>query len=322
VFGVVFLVGGMCLASLRAAPLRISIQFLLLRSQSVNIRSLLLALGFAAFPAVSSAQVLDLGGGGAFTNPINPTNTGRTLGWFWDNLSADQTVAATECNVGFFAIGTMSAGCTNQATGTLANQGHFVGGTGFGSGDGYQPPPFMFSGEYGYNLKLVGSLAGLNSEFGIFMIAEDGSYLFTAIPSFGAKVIGSTYSVGYGTDWGFYIRNTFNPATGGCLSPTNDCSDATGGYTGASFQQFVLMRSAGQDANGYYTYLAGAEDNRLDLMNNPNFYDSDYNDYIVEVTVVGTTTTPEPMSMALMATGLVGLAGAGFVQRRRRRNPV
>jgi len=34
-----------------------------------------------------------------------------------------------------------------------------------------------------------------------------------------------------------------------------------------------------------------------------------------------TTVTPEPMSMALMATGLVGLAGAGFIQRRRRRNP-
>jgi len=284
----------------------------------VNIKSLSLALGLAAFPAVASAQVLDLGGGGAFTNPINPSNAGRTNGWFWDNLSADQTVAATECNVGFFAIGTLDAGCTNQTPGTFANQGGFVGGTGFGSGDGYQPAPFMFSGQFKYNLRLVGAVAGKTSEFGIFTIADDGSYVFESIPSFGSKVINSTYTVLQGGDWGFYIRNSFNPSTGGCLSPTHDCSDATGGFTGSPFQQFVLMRSA-PGTDGSYKYLVGAEDNRLELLPNGSFYDSDYNDYIVEISV---STVPEPMSMALMATGLVGLAGASFVQRRRRRNTV
>lgn len=284
----------------------------------MSIKSLSLALGLAAFPAVASAQVLDLGGGGAFTQAINPSNAGRTNGWFWDNLSADQTVAATQCNVGFFAVGSLDAGCTNQTPGTFANQGGFSGGTAFGSGDGYQPAPFMFSGQYAYNLRLVGAVAGLNSEFGIFTLADDGSYVFTAIPSFGAKVINSTYSVLAGGDWGFYIKNSFNPAGGGCFSDDHDCSDATGGFTGTPFQQFVLMRSApGQ--SGEFKYLVGAEDNRLELLPNGSFYDSDYNDYIVEVTV---TTTPEPMSMALMATGLVGLAGAGYVQRRRRRNMV
>lgn len=284
----------------------------------MSLKSLSLALGLAGLPAVASAQVLDLGGGGAFTNPINPTNAGRTNGWFWDNLSADQRVGATECNVGFFAIGTLDAGCANQAPGTFANQGGFAGGTGFGSGNGYQPAPFMFSGQYKYRLRLVGSMAGRTSEFGLFSLADDGSYAFTAIPSFGAKQIGSTNQVLAGSDWGFYIRNTFNPATGGCLSPTHDCSDATGGYIGAPFQQFVLMRSAGPGPSGSFSYLVGAEDNRLGVLPNASFADSDYNDYIVEVTV----TTPEPMSMALMATGLVGLAGASFVQRRRRRNTV
>lgn len=278
----------------------------------MSIKSLSLAIGLIAMPAVASAQVLDLGGGGAFTNAINPSNAGRTNGWFWDNLSADQTIAATECNVGFFAIGTMDAGCANQAPGTFANQGGFAGGTAFGSGDGYQPAPFMFSGQYVYNLRLVGSLAGKNSEFGIFTIGEGGVYFFTAIPSFGSKLVGSTFQVQNGADWGFYIRNTFNPATGGCQAPDYDCSDATGGYTNSPFQQFVLMRSSG--VGGSYAYLVGAEDNRLELMPNASFYDSDYNDYLVEVTV-----TPEPLSMALMATGLVGLAGAGFIQRRRRR---
>ena len=279
----------------------------------MRISTLSLAVGLAAFPVAASAQVLDLGGCGAFTQPIGATNAGRTNGWFYDNLSADAQGAATECNVGYFALGTIDA-CGNMTPGTAANAGGFVGGTGFGSGDGFQPAPFMFSGQYTYNLRLVGAIAGKTSEFGIFTKAEDGSYIFNAIPSFGAKQINSTYTVLAGSDWGFYIRNTFNPSTGGCSSPNYDCSDATGGYSGAPFQQFVLFRSAG--GPGGFRYLVGVEDNGLELLPNGSFRDSDYNDYIVEV-----TTTPEPMSMALMATGLVGLAGAGFIQRRRRQNP-
>jgi len=282
----------------------------------VSLKSLSLVLGLAVVPAVASAQVLDLGGRRTFKKPITASNAGRGAGsWFYDNLSADKTSATSACNVGFFALGTMEAGCANQAAGTFANQGGFVGGTAFGSGDGFQPAPFMFSGGFDYNLRLVGSLAAKTSIFGIFTRSAGGAYSFNAIPSFGAKVVNSTFHVAAGSDWGFYIRNGFNPATGGCLSPTNDCSDATGGYTGAPFQQFVLMRSAG--GPGGFKYLVGAEDNALETLPNRSFRDSDYNDYMVEVTTV----TPEPMSMALMATGLVGLAGAGFIQRRRRRNP-
>jgi MYXO-CTERM domain-containing protein len=284
------------------------------------IRLASLALGLAIAPTVATAQVLDLGGGGAFTNTISPGNTGRATGAFWDNASADQTGAASQCNLGWFATGTLSAGCLNQALGTFANQGGFAGGSYWGEssgGDGRAPAPYMFSGKYSYDLRLVGSIAGLNSEIGIFTITGAG-YVFTPIVLFGNKVVGSTYQVASGADWGFYIRNSFNPQTGGCNSPDYDCSDATGTWPGDSdppWQQWALMRTSGPGKWGTLPdFLAGAEDNRLELLPNGFFYDSDFNDYIISVTV-----TPEPMSMALVATGLVGLAGAGLIRRRRER---
>lgn len=278
-------------------------------------RTLALALALAVLPALAPAQVLDLGDGGAFTNTISPSNAGRTVGAFWDNTSADENEAARACNIGFFAVGAFSAGCDNQSAGTFANQGGFAGGTYWGAGtDGTLPAAFMFSGAFSYNITLVGSVAGGMSEIGWFTRDAQGNYIFNPVIPFGTKQINTTINIGLGQDWGFYIKNDFNPATGGCKTDDYDCSDATGGYTAMPFQQFALFLNASLNEWGGKQYLVGVEDNALETMPNGNYFDSDYQDYILAVTV-----TPEPMTMALVATGLVGLAGAGLIRRRRER---
>ena len=58
-----------------------------------------------------------------------------------------------------------------------------------------------------------------------------------------------------------------------------------------------------------YEYVVGFED----LLGGG---DEDYNDAVFAVRGVGTTVTPEPLTMTLLATGLAGLSGAGLRRRR------
>ena len=268
-------------------------------------------LGLAVVASPGSAQILDLGDGGAFTNMVVPTHATRTFGAFWDNASADKSGAATDCNVGFFAIGTLDAGCANQTPGTFANQGGFNYYWGNGT-NGFGSPAFMFSGADGYTLSLLGPMAGRNSEIGIFTKSAAGGYVFQDIPAFSSKTVGSTFTIAPGQDWGFFIRNAFNPNSG-CAAFTN-CTDATGGFSTAPSQQFALF-SASNVNSGLGRYLVGAEDNGLELLPNGFFRDSDHNDYLISVTA-----TPEPLTMGLLATGLVSLAGVGYIRRRREQN--
>jgi hypothetical protein len=213
-------------------------------------------------------------------------NSGRATTEFWDNLSADGLLGPNACNVGYFASKTIVSTCTSMSPGTLANAlttqytQYLSGAAAPAPG---APAPFTFSGEQSYTLKLEGSIAGEESDIGYFYRDDDGVLQLKEIASFGAKSVGSTFTITpemvNGNPWGFYITNTFNVATGGCSSPDTDCSDAVGGFETQPFQQFALfLNSAGTK------YLVGAEDNALELLAGEEVRDSDYNDYLISVT--------------------------------------
>lgn len=92
-----------------------------------------------------------------------------------------------------------------------------------------------------------------------------------------------------------------------------------------------------QGLGRYYTYYSGAPSNNPDGVQHVQLWkiadgrygikvgfedlygggDKDYNDLVFEVSGVTHMVTPEPVTIALLGSGLVGLGGAGFVRRRR-----
>ena len=234
--------------------------------------------GFPAFVVVPTPAEVTVPGGdpGAFLAGFTADNSGRATTEFWDNESADNNPLAVACNIGFFATGTMDPDCSNEQPGSDANQGGFAGGSIWGNliGARIDPAAFMFDGSYSYTVTLRGSYAAGTSEVGWFTKAG-GVYTFNPVAGWGSKTIGTTINIPAGADWGFYIKNSFNPQNNGCSPNDTDCSDASGGFDTEPFQQFALFLNSAQDK-----YLVGVEDNKLELMPNGEFHDSDYQDYI------------------------------------------
>ncbi|MES2522665.1 MAG: hypothetical protein V4617_08225 [Gemmatimonadota bacterium] len=228
-------------------------------------------------PAVNDV-IIRVGDPGEFTNPITPTNALRITGAFWDNLSADNNASTINCNIGFYAVGTISPLCSTESPGTYQNRGGYDRYFGDGPAD-RDAAGFRFSGDYIYTVEFLGSYAGAVSEVGWYTISPSGTYQFNPVADWGAgNVTGASVTINTGgLDWGFYITNAFAAWEGGCRVNTY-CTDATGGFTSAPKQQFSLMLNS---ANS--TYLVGIEDNRLDLLPNQFTRDSDYQDYIFSV---------------------------------------
>ena len=234
-------------------------------------------------------------GTGTFANPIAPTELGRTTPGiaFWDNPSSDDGNPwpnANKCNVGYFAVGTLGPVCLNATGGSTP--GGFAGGAYYGTGTGNtNAPAFMFSGAYQYSVTLKGAYSSGSSTVGYFT-KSGGVYTMHAVAAWSSKSIGTAVAVNTGgLDWGFFATNANFTGVRRCgadpLTLNFTCSDATGGAAeGLLAQQFALFtNSTGTQ------FLVGLEDNRLeplwhgdDLVNNPTNRDSDYNDYIFNVT--------------------------------------
>jgi hypothetical protein len=131
---------------------------------------------------------------------------------------------------------------------------------------------------------------------------SSAQYLFTnqtAIPGSERQVVG-TFPAGQEIVFGIYVydqgRGQYYTYYSGAPSNNPD---------GAPHVQLW------QIADGRYSMRVGFED----------LYgggDKDYNDLIFEVSGVTHMVTPEPVTIVLLGSGLVGLGGAGFARRRRR----
>lgn len=214
---------------------------------------------------------------GAFV-AANPNNTGRATGAFWDNKSADELTTVMRCNSGFYAVGTISSGCDNQAGASFANRGGYS--TYFGDGAGNRDATaFSFAPGFEYTVTLRGTYAGNVSEVGYYTVSG-GVNTYFPVAAWGSKTVGSSVLINTnGRPWGFYIRNTVLSATAGCGGTSYYCSQAEGGFTALPRQQFALFGNASGTG-----WLAGVEDNFLELLPNGFFRDSDYNDYMFSIT--------------------------------------
>lgn len=228
----------------------------------------------AAAASLTAADVIVPGTTvGAFANAITPNESGWSTTEFWDNASGD----GANCNVGFYAIGTLGATCAFAAAGSTANQGGFAGGRYWGSGTGNrQTAPFMFAGPYAYKVTYLGAFTPEDGEIGWFT-NTGGGYVFH--PLFTSKTAGAVAFVPPlgGVKWGFYLKHTGHEGVS-CAANT-DCSDALVDMHETNraipVQQFALMTNAGEGR-----YIVGIEEGEQAV---PALGDDDFQDFLLAV---------------------------------------
>ena len=240
---------------------------------------------------------------------FTPSNSGTE---FWNNRSVDNANDNVICNIGAVLTdaGLNSASCNNQTPSNLLPVNQFASGAGGGV---FLNNHFVL-GSGSYTIDLFGQIAGVvPTTWGIY--TQQGGFQAYA---------GSIMHVDVAqNDFLYFWLDTFDPATSPnrffshgqvCDNPITTCSSI------GSTQQHVLFsadNSLAGTMDGTYildgvsvvtrpgVYYVGMEDNATRMS------DWDYNDVVLRVSSV-----PEPSTYAMLAVGLVGMAG---VARRRNR---
>jgi hypothetical protein len=263
--------------------------------------SLLTAIALAGAAVSAQAQWV--------SGALSPNNGGTP---FWDNPSWDASTndATHGCNIGFVLTG-VAGNHDNPCSNQHPNSPNWLPYMGFSNANGdftganaaptgYDASPdFQFSAGT-YDFTSLGVIAGNNPE--TWGISSNGTTCSTSAVTLGTPYIATS---------GFDL----------CIL-TND--GLAFSNTGSQFALFGL--SGATLGTGGGQFIVGFEDlytgNGLKNVQTDNYSDGDYQDLVLGIyaNIGGGPTgglTPEPMTMSLMAMGLVGLGGA---QLRRRRN--
>ncbi len=263
-------------------------------------KKLALGLAAASLIAAGAVQAQTVTGGGSYSD-LTPAVADGSGTPFWDNVSNDNVSPATPaCNIGFVLLNAAGATDCQNVTSTSGAFGVLASGGQYYSAAG-ATTPFMFSSDVSVRIRVLNAIAGGTSEIGYFTKTAGNVYSFNAFTLDSRGAVGSTFFVNGASMFGLYIRNS--TLSGGCWAGTG-CSDAQG----ANLQQHALFRGA--DGKFY----VGMEDRDAKFAAGTN-QDADYQDVILEVSAV-----PEPMSIALLATGLIGMSGVNVLRRRRNKN--